>query len=157
MPEAIDALLQEFRFDIYNNEEVKQEDIEILVKEFCKISTENLKKYLSLEKVSLKLCWLNYVHIINGMPYPQKLNGLPILFEFLKDMNWPGAQETITVVGELKKEEIAPFVEKFLVCAYEERDSMWISGIYALAKHMGISQADFQDKEVYNYFQYRDF
>lgn len=91
------------------------------------------------------------------MPYPLNLNGLPILFEFLKDLNWPGAQETITVIGELKKEEIAPFIEKFLVCAYEERDSMWISGIYVLSKHMGISQADFQDKEVYHYFQYRDF
>ena len=45
MPETIDEFLQEFRFEIYNNEEVMQEDIEILVKEFCKISTENLKKY----------------------------------------------------------------------------------------------------------------
>lgn len=157
MSHVIDELLQEHRFNIYSNENMKQEDINILVKEFCKMEAEELKKYLSMEKASSKVCWLNYVCIIKEMPYPQKIEEISILFEFLKDINWPAAQESMKVIAGLKKKDIVVSIEKFLKLAYEEGDDMWISGIYILSKQIGISQEDFINKEIYKVFQFRNF
>lgn len=91
------------------------------------------------------------------MPYPQKIEEISILFEFLKDINWPAAQESMKVIAGLKKKDIVVSIEKFLKLAYEEGDDMWISGIYILSKQIGISQEDFINKEIYKFFQFRNF
>ncbi len=112
---------------------------------------------MSMDRALSKACWLNYVYIIKEMPYSKKLDEIDILFEFLKDMNWPVAKDSMDVIGGLKREDIIFSIEKFLLCAYKEKDYMWISGIYVLTKQVGLSKDDFVNKDILKIFQYRDF
>lgn len=157
MSQVINKLLQENRFNIYSNEKMRTEDIKFLAKKFCEIKKEDLKNYLSMDRAFSKMCWMNYVYIIKEMPYSKKIEEIDILFEFLKDMNWPVAKESMNVIADLKKKDIIFSIEKFLICAYEEKDYMWISGIYVLSKQVGLSKDDFINKDIFKIFQYRDF
>ncbi len=80
----------------------------------------------------------NFIFIIKEMRYTQKLKGLPCLLELLQDINWPIFQEVTAALMSFDKKDIIPFMERYLYQAYSEKDKMWISGIYMIARMMNI-------------------
>ncbi len=152
----INELLAMDQYNIYNHDDLDIVRINELAEEF---SAENidLQDYFSLLKFSTKFCWINIVKIINEMKYPQKMKGIPYLFKFLQDANWPVFQSVVEALKLFNRSEIVPFVEKYLNQAYFEDDEMWIAGIYIVAQELNIQPQDFQNENIYDLFQYRDF
>jgi len=132
----IDEMLKLYRYNIYNNEYICHEDLKYLAALFSE--EIDLSTYLRFEKFSSKFCWKNYILIIDNMEYPQKLKGLPYLFELLQDNNWPVFNETIDALMRFDIEYLIPNIEKYLNQAFEEKDEMWISGICTLLPELFI-------------------
>lgn len=151
----VDDLLRMEQYDIYHNNDLKISDLCEVARLFSEGNID-LQKYFHLTKFDSKFCWINIIHIITNMKYPEKLRGIPCLFEFLKDENWPVFQAAIKALISFGKEQIVPYIERYLNQAYLEGDDMWISGIHKLTLEMNILQNDFQNKDVYGLFQYGD-
>lgn len=152
----IDELLKMEQYNIYLYKSLDRDKLDELAECFSKENVD-LLKYFSLNKFISKFCWVNIVFIINKMKYPQKLRGLSCLFELLKDVNWPVFQEVVDVLISFNKKDIVPTMEKYLCQAYSEGDGMWISGICLIAQEKNIQPSDFQNKKIYDLFQYGDF
>lgn len=152
----VDELLKQYEYDIYSNPHVEQDKLKVIANIFSKCDYLEILDYCKLAKCTSKQCWNNYVSIIDYMAYPQKLKGIPILFEFLKDINWPIFEKVIKVLESYPRKDILPAVEYYVVKAHEEDDDMWISGILILAQRLNIQSSDFKTKEKYNYFQFND-
>lgn len=152
----IDELLKQNDFDIYSNPDVEQNKLKVIATIFSECEYLKILDYCKLEKCTSKQCWNNYVSIIDYMKYPQKLNGIPILFEFLKDINWPIFEKVMKVLESYPRKDILPAIEYYVAKAHEEDDDMWISGILLLAQQFNIQAAEFKDKEKHDYFQFND-
>ncbi len=152
----IKELLAMEPYDIYNHDDLEMARISELAEEF---SAENidLQDYFKLSKFRTKFCWINPIKIINAMKYPQKMRGLPFLFEILQDANWPVFPAAVEALKLIRRSDIIPYVEKYLKQAYLEDDDMWIAGIYILAQELYIQPQDFQDIHSYELFKYRNF
>lgn len=66
----------------------------------------------------------------------------------LKDLNWPGANESIEVLKQFDTDKLIPFIDIVLDQADLEEDSMWIYGIKELIGKLGIEQSILSNKEV---------
>ncbi|WP_170313621.1 DUF5071 domain-containing protein [Lacrimispora amygdalina] len=154
--ERIDELLKMEEYNIYLYTNLSLDRLTELAKYFSEENID-LSNYFTLTKFSTKFCWNNIVLIIKKMEYPQKLRGLPYLFEFLKDINWPVFQESVSVIISFDKKDIISFMEECLHQAYLQEDGMWISGIYMVAQDMDIQASDFKDEKTFGLFQHGDF
>lgn len=134
----IDELLKEDRYDIYNNQNISNEDIEQIARVFCADRNVDYTKYFDLIKCSSKFCWINFLRIIEKLPYEEKIMGMPLLFLLLQDDNWPTYEKTMELLQSFHKEFITPYVKKYLRQAYEEKDEMWIDNIVLLAEKLEI-------------------
>lgn len=152
---SIDELLKLHEYDIYNNRNIDPNILCELAEIFSEESIDILK-YFSYTKFSSKFCWTNFIFIIKEMKYPQKLKGLPCLFELLQDINWPIFQEVAAALMSFDKKDIIPFMVRYLYQAYSEGDGMWISGIYMIARIMNIQPSDFQIGKTCDLLHYRD-
>lgn len=152
----IDELLKQNEFDIYSNPHVEENKLKVIATIFSEREYLELLDYCKLAKCTSKQCWNNYVSIIDYMKYPQKLNGIPILFEFLKDINWPIFEKAIKVLESYPRKDILPAVEYYVVKAHEEEDDMWISGILLLVQQLNIQPSELKNQEQYDYFQFND-
>lgn len=152
----IDELLAMEQYNIYKNDDIDLAIINELAEEF---SAENidLQDYFDLSKFYSKFCWINVIKIINAMKYPQKMRGLPILFEFLQDANWPVFSSAVEALKLIRRSKLIPYIENYLKQAYLENDYMWIAGIYILAREVYVRPQDFKNRHSYELFQYRDF
>lgn len=131
----IDELFKNSEYDIYNNPKVSDEKIKEIAKIISKNKEIDLKEYFDLLKCSSKFCWLNYLNILEKLPEEDRIRGLPILFELLQDSNWPTFSKTLELIKKMDKKVIEPYLNKYLVQAYDEDDEMWISNIRLLVKN----------------------
>lgn len=148
MCKTINELLKENDYNIYQNENINDEKLEEIAKWFSKNDNVELLEYLSLVKCVSKFCWRNFILIIEKMEEPQKSKGLPLLFELLQDANWPVFDLSITTLMSFGREKVVPYLEEYLVQAYEDEDEMWIFGIQMLVQKMNIEPKDFNNKDV---------
>lgn len=138
MPYQIDKLLKEDKYDIYNNANVKEEDIKKLAEVISENKHINLNEYFDLLKCSSKFCWLNFLKILENLSDEDKERELPLLFVLLQDSNWPTYQKTIQLFEKMDKDVIIPHLKKYLAQAYEEDDDMWIFNLQLLAQKLNI-------------------
>ncbi len=111
---SIDELLKLHEYDIYNNRNIDPNILCELAEIFSEESIDILK-YFSYTKFSSKFCWTNFIFIIKEMKYPQKLKGLPCLFELLQDINWPIFQEVAAALMSFDKKRHYSFYGKVLI------------------------------------------
>lgn len=135
----IDELFKEDKYDIYHNLDISNENIEKIARMLCSYDDVDYMKYFDLLKCSSKFCWINFLRIIEKMPYEEKIKGMPLLFELLQDANWPTYEKTMGLLQSFDKEFITPYVKKYLCQAYEEKDEMWIDNIEFLSQELEIS------------------
>lgn len=131
----IDELLKEDKYDIYNNRNISNEGIEKIARLLCSYKNVDYMKYFDTFKCSSKFCWINFLRIIEKLPYEDKIKVLPFLFELLQDRNWPTYEKTMQLLKSFDKEFITPYVKKYLCQAYEENDDTWIDNIELLAEN----------------------
>ena len=94
---------------------------------------------------------MDKLELINKIPL------LDILFGFLKDINWPGSIDSIHVLSNIPKAYLMPCLEKYILEACREEDSMWLGGLKLLVEKALISSDDFSDISVYNILNNSEF
>lgn len=134
MHRELEALLKKEQYNMYDNPKLEDRELEELTKYFELLDEKMLKHYFTMQKCSSKFCWTNFLKIISKMNYPQKLKGMPILFDLLKDRNWPVFEEAVRVISAFSKEDRVFFTKKYLERAYKEQDEMWADGIKEMEK-----------------------
>lgn len=147
MSSQIDELLQEDQYDIYHNLNISDEAIEKMAGIFSSNPNVDFMEYFDFLKCSSKFCWINFLRIIEKMPYEEKVKGLPLLFELLQDANWPAYEKTVQLLESFDKEFITPYYRKYLRQAYEEKDEMWIDNIEWLAEKLEIDIDNSEEKK----------
>ena len=154
MSAVIDNLISKEEYNIYENRNISDENLEELAVLF-QMEGNNLEDYLYLGKS--KFLWVNILYIIERMSYVKRIEYIPFLIEFLQDVNWPVFRYTISSLMSYKKTDLVPFVEQALWTAYRDDDEMWIAGIARLMEKDNIKQQDFKNPETYDLLKYRDF
>lgn len=130
----IDELLKKREYDIYNNKNLREEEITELAEVISADKSIDLKECFDLLKASSKFCWFNYLKIIEQLPEEDKIRGISILFELLQDYNWPTFQKTMEILEKLDKNVVETYINQYLAQAQEEDDEEWIYNIQMLAK-----------------------
>lgn len=130
----MNELLKRNEYDIYNNPNVSDEGISKFAEVIAADKSIALNKYFDLFKFSSKLCWLNYLNIMEKLPEKDRIRGLSILFELLQDSNWPTYKKTMSLFDKMDKKVIDPYLKKYLAQAYAEDDEMWINNLEYLAE-----------------------
>lgn len=132
----IDELLKKREYDIYNNKNLREEEITELAEVISADKSIDLKECFDLLKASSKFCWFNYLKIIEKLPEEDKIRGISVLFELLQDYNWPTFQKTMEILEKLDKNVVETYIIQYLAQAQEEDDEEWISNIQMLAKKL---------------------
>lgn len=131
----IDELLKKREYDIYNNDNLREEEIAELAEMISADKSIDLKECFDLLKASSKFCWFNYLKIIEKLPEEEKIRGISVLFELLQDYNWPTFQKTMEILEKLDKNVVDTYINQYLAQAQDENDEEWIANIHILAKN----------------------
>ncbi len=87
-------------------------------KDLCKLIQPKSKNY-----------WENAAKVINKIGYPKIKPIMSELFEWIKDLNWPGAVIIVDTLRNIEIGEINEFIKEALIKAEIENDEIWKSGI----------------------------
>ncbi|MDQ6421773.1 DUF5071 domain-containing protein [Paenibacillus sp. LHD-117] len=71
--------------------------------------------------------WENCIKIISQFEYQDKVKMIPQMLFLLKDMNWPGAIESVNLMLGMESEDLAPSIINALEEAVHENDTIWIA------------------------------
>lgn len=134
----IEELIKIYEYDIYNNNDIKQENIKKLAEIIDQNREINLTQLFDLRKCSNKFCWKNFIAILEANSYESKVRGIDILFILLQDANWPVYDAAMNLLNNFELKILKPYIIKYLKRAREEDDEMWIENIMLLAKKMQI-------------------
>ena len=96
------------------------------IKNLENISEKDLCKLIQPKS---KYCWENAAKVINKIGYPKIKPIMPELFEWIKDLNWPGAVIIVDTLRNIEIGEINEFIKEALIKAELENDELWKSGI----------------------------
>ena len=156
MSAVIDNLISKEEYNIYENRNISDENLEELALLF-QIEGNNLEDYLYLGKYKSKFCWFNILHIIEKMKYSMKIRYIPFLIRLLQDANWPAFEYAVSLLSSYNKSDLILFIEDALWKAYKSDDGMWISGIDILLEHIPIKPSEFENPKTYGLLKYGDF
>jgi hypothetical protein len=114
----------------------------IAVKDKAKHDDSDLKDII---QNSSKEKWFNIVASIKKMGYPRNKNAIHGLLFLLKDMNWPGADESFLLIKEMPRGDIKQPLQMALNQADKENDTVWIAGLRPLINHFNFTDDDFSN------------
>lgn len=132
MDYQIDELLKNYDYNIYQNENIDDTAITLLANVIAEDERIDLNTYFALIKCSSKFCWFNYLKIIEKLSDADRLRGIPVLFELLKDSNWPTFQKTMEILITYEKNLLISCADKYYEMATLEDDDMWMENIQLL-------------------------
>lgn len=135
----INDMIKFYEFNIYSNSEIKKENIDKLSREIFANEEIDLDNLFDLKKCTSKFCWKNFIKIFESASYENRLKGIPLMFMFLQDSNWPVYTEALTFLMEFEPNLLEPYIKKYLKQAHRDDDDMWIYEIEKLASKMKIN------------------
>ena len=114
-------------------------------------------KYFSFETCKTKFEVKELIKKIDAVEYPENADIIDFLFECLQDINWPFFEDAVECIkNNYPTEFVLEAVERKLAEAEEDKDYMWIGGIYYLLKAMDIS-TDRLSEQACSILEHRDF
>lgn len=96
-----------------------------------------------------KRLWANAALVIKKIGYPRIKEHVPNLLEWLKDVNWPGANIVMELLESVEKDFLISCIEDTLIKAKEKDDEMWLGGLKILLKKCAITKSDFVHRDLY--------
>ena len=98
-----------------------------------------------------KMYWEHAALVLSRMNQERLLPIMDGLFEWIQDLNWPGAQVIRKKLGEFPKEVFMPYYEKAVIRAIAESDYEWLGYLswFILENTKKVKQEDFVDKSLY--------
>jgi hypothetical protein len=98
-----------------------------------------------------KDCWYSIAEIICKTGYPKNENAMPALFEWLQDVNWPGALDVWNFLLSLDTPVFVRHCEAAIEQAKRDNDTIWLEYISSLVYTKGLTESDFSSPEVFRY------
>lgn len=137
-------------------------NIEELIEKLCKkkpvaIQKEAIEKltYITDEELIMlvrpkdKSYWENAAQVLITIGYPRTKMIIPELFEWIADINWPGADIIFSFLSTLEKATLMPFIEEACIKAKQNEDDEWLFYIKLLTRKLKIKEADYNNHYVY--------
>lgn len=90
-----------------------------------------------------KKFWFNSVELIHRKGYPGNEDAISGLLFLLQDMNWPGSLKGLEILKSFSSEIIKKPLEKALIAANQENDTIWIVGLKILVERFHFTKIDF--------------
>lgn len=106
----------------------------------------DLKKLI--QPIGHKACWNNCAQILICVGYPRNEIVLTEMFEWLKDLNWPGADEIRNYLPLLPKEIFIQYYQQAVHEAQCTNDEDWLMFLYYYYKELNLSESDFSDNNI---------
>lgn len=125
-----------------------QSDIDHAISSLTTIDDDNIRM-LILPELDKNL-WANAAVVLKKIGYPRIKHIVPELIEWLQDMNWPGTNTIIELLGTVDTKVLIPHVAEALIKAREDDDDMWLGGIKMLLTQSKIKRDDFIQKDLYD-------
>jgi hypothetical protein len=117
----------------------------VIVEKIRNIENEQFKYFI---KYGPKADWWNQAKILIALGFPRIKPILNTLFEWLQDMNWPGAVEIQeNLLLKISKSELISCLDIVLRKAYWEGDSEWIYWLTLFVEKAGINRKDFAEAD----------
>lgn len=104
----------------------------------------------TLIQPSGKEYWENAARTLSVIGYPRIEEAIPGLFNWLQDLNWPGALIIMELLKSLPKEAIILHLESAASEALNTYDDEWLINLSVFLAEFKIQEQDFVSKEVYS-------
>jgi hypothetical protein len=93
--------------------------------------------------------WQNAARALSLMGYPRIEKAIPGLFNWLQDLNWPGALIVMELLKSLPKDVIIRHLECAASEAFSIGDDIWLNNLSSFLDNFKFQEDDFALKEVY--------
>ena len=134
-------------------ESIQEEAIDGLV-DLCIVKDVNL---YDIFRETDKSTWINYCIVVEEVGSPKNVTAIPALLILLKDTNWPGSMEALSLLLKFRKEDLVPSVEKAIRAAFDEKDFIWLAGIKILVEKFGLTEDEFAESSICNLLDFADY
>jgi hypothetical protein len=94
--------------------------------------------------------WENAARVLSLIGYPRIEEVIPDLFNWLQDLNWPGALIIKELLKSLSKDVVIQHLEYAASKALSIDDSTWLSNLSSYLADFKLQEHDFVSKEVYS-------
>ena len=105
--------------------------------------------YAYFVQVGDKGIWYYEALVLTRRGYPKIADVIPKLFEWLQDMNWPGADEIWHLLSKLPSDVLIANFENAANKAVDENDYGWMYWLYEFAIENDIKSTDLHNKTLY--------
>lgn len=112
-------------------------------------SIVNLNPNTLIQPLS-KEYWENAARALSMIGYPRIEEAIPGLFNWLQDLNWPGALIVMDLLKSLPKEVIIRHLESAVSEAFSTDDDIWLINLATFLADFKLQEYDFVSKEVYS-------
>ncbi|MEQ8156526.1 MAG: DUF5071 domain-containing protein [Clostridiaceae bacterium] len=94
--------------------------------------------------------WENAARVLSKIGYPKIEEAIPGLFNWLQDLNWPGALIVMELLKSLPKEAIIRHLESAAKEAFSTEDDIWLINLATFLEDFKLQEHDFVSKEIYS-------
>jgi hypothetical protein len=122
-----------------------REDFELAVKEAI---TNNLDPQLFLQPNG-KAYWSKSAVLLERLGYPRIVPVIDGLFDWIKDMNWPGANIVQRILLSIPDDVFFGYYQKAVKNAIETNDEDWLLYLSWYVKKKSLSKSEFSDESLY--------
>lgn len=129
--------------DLELTEEQREKNIKILAKD------TDYNNKLFIKAGIKKEAWENLAKVLLYRGYPMIADVVPEMFEWLQDMNWPGAKEISYALSLLPKDILIKELESATLLAKKDNDIGWLYWLREFMEENNLKETDFNNKDIY--------
>ncbi len=129
-----------------NTSRLTQKQLEKNVKILA--NSENYGNDMFLNNGS-KFYWRYRANVLLLRGYPKVKNVIPELYNWLQDINWPGADEIMKLLSTFPRDVLVSSFEEAVGRAVKQNDEEWMLFLYEFAKNNNIIESEFENKELF--------
>lgn len=96
-----------------------------------------------------KKYWENAARVLQKRGYPYIDDVIPKLFEWMQDMNWPGAIIAEEILKSLPKKILVNHLEESIKSAVVLKDEIWLNWLYVFIYDRVLIKEDFNNTNLY--------
>ena len=129
-----------------NTSRLTQKQLEKNVKILA--NSENYGNDMFLNNGS-KFYWRYRANVLLLRGYPKVKNVIPELYNWLQDINWPGADEIMKLLSTFPRDVLVSSFEEAVGRAVKQNDEEWMLFLYEFAENNNIIESEFENKELF--------
>jgi len=96
-----------------------------------------------------KIYWEDAAKVLEKRGYPMIDDVIMDMFEWLQDLNWPGALIIVRILKSIPKKVFVDNLEKTIEIALKENDEVWLNWLYIFVYQKVVRIDDFTNKDLF--------